>query len=126
MAENKKMTKVDYFMAIMAETQNPEIQAFCEHEISLLKNKAEKAQGRTSKEKIENDRLRAAILETLAEVGVPMTVSELMNRCPALEGAKNQKVTGLLTTLAQDHGTGEVFRFVEKRVAYYSLPQTEE
>lgn len=120
----EKMTKAQMFEVIKAETANEEIKAFCDHELELLASKAEKAKGRTSKHKTENDALRTAILETLAEIARPVTVSELLTLCPACNGMTNQKVTGLLTTMG-DKGTHQVIRTVEKRVAYYEIAPTE-
>lgn len=122
----EKMTKAQMFEVIKAETTNEEIKAFCDHELALLASKAEKAKNKPSKQKSENDSLRAAILEYLAEVSIPMTVSQIIENCPACQGLKNQKVTGILTTLAQEHGTGEVVRTTEKRVAYYAIAPTQE
>lgn len=116
-----KMTKAQMFEVIKAETTNEEIKAFCDHELALLASKAEKAKGKTSKHKSENDIYRKAILATLAESGSALTVAQITEKCSALAGMSNQKVTGLLTTLAQKHGTGEIIRSEYKRVAYYEL-----
>lgn len=114
-----KMTKRDYFKAIIAETSNEAIKAFCEKEIALLEAKAEKAKGKTSKAKTETEARKAIVLDALAEIGIPVSVSALMKR-EALAEFSNQRVTALLTQLLEDK---KVKREVVKRVAYYSVAE---
>lgn len=111
----EKMTKVQMFEVIKAESTNEEVIAFCDREIALLKNKAEKAKGRTTKRQTENEGLKAIILDTLKATARPVTVTELL-QTEGLNGLTNQKVTSLLTLLKAD---GLVDKTIEKRVSFY-------
>ena len=111
----KKMTKKEMFSAMLSKYAfNEEEKAFIEHELELLakKNSADRGQTKTQK---ENAVLQQKILETL-EPNMLYTVSDI---CKLMGIESNQKVTHLLTPLADE---GKLVRTVEKRRAYYSLP----
>ena len=111
----KKMTKKEMFSAMLSKYSfNEEEKAFIEHELELLtkKNSAERGMTKTQK---ENADLQQKILETL-EPNMLYTVSDI---CKLMGIESNQKVTHLLTPLADE---GKLVRTVEKRRAYYSLP----
>lgn len=111
----KKMTKKEMFTAMLAKYSfNETEKAFIEHELELLakKNSADHKMTKTQK---ENADLQQKILETL-EPNMLYTVSDI---CKLMGIESNQKVTHLLTPLADE---GKLVRTVEKRRAYYSLP----
>ena len=79
MANTKKMTKRDYFNALLgiAEVKaNDELVKFIEHELELLakKNSSEK---KPTAVQVANEGIKAVIVETLAKNGKMMTISEM-------------------------------------------------
>ena len=65
----------------------------------------------------ENETFKAAILAALAD-SEPVTISGLVDRCPALKGLSNQRITHMMTALRNE---GVVKREYRKKVAYFSL-----
>ncbi len=114
------MTKKEMFARIATiNAEDAEIVAFCEHEIELLSKKGSGSH-KPTKTQVENEGYKQAMLETLAEVGHPLTISELMETCSALEGLKNQRVSALMTQLKN---AGLVVRTEDKKKAYFALAE---
>ena len=114
----KKMTKRDYYNALLniAEVKaNGEMVKFIEHELELLakKNSAEK---KPTAVQIANDGIKSVILETLAENGKMMTISEMQKVNAELGEMSNQRISALVRQLIAD---GKVERVEEKRKAYF-------
>ena len=113
--ENKKMTKRDYFTAILAieEVQaNTAMVEFIEHELELLtkKNSADRKPTATQK---ENEELKALILEGM-EPNRVYTVTELIKSIDAIGDLTNQKVSAILRQM-----TDTVTRTEDKKKAYF-------
>lgn len=116
------MTKKEMFARIATiNAKDAEIVAFCEHEIELLSKKGSGSH-KPTKTQLENEGYKRAMLETLAEVGRPLTISELMDTCPALAGLKNQRVSALMTQLKN---ASLVVRTEDKKKAYFSIAEKE-
>ena len=118
MANVKKMTKRDYFNALLgiAEVKaNPELVKFIDHELELLakKNSAEK---KPTAVQIANEGIKSVILETLAENGKMMTISEMQKVNAELGEMSNQRISALVRQLIND---GKVERIEDKRKAYF-------
>lgn len=119
MAE-KKITKREMFAMVinaLGQTevaQKAEMVAFLEHEIDLLERKSSKSA--TTKNQAENEKLMVLIKDALAELGKPVTVSELM---PLVE-LSNQKISALLRILKE---RGEVVKTTDKKKSLFSLAE---
>lgn len=96
-----------------------DLQAFIEHEVALLDRKNSRS-GKPTKTQIENENIKATILEVMTRMGRPVTVTQLLAE-DELNGYSNQKISALLTRLREDDKA--VVRTVEKKVAYYSLAE---
>lgn len=96
-----------------------DLQAFIEHEVELLDKKNSRS-GKPTKTQIENENIKATILEVMTRMGRPVTVTQLLAE-DELNGYSNQKISALLTRLREDDKA--VVRTVEKKVAYYSLAE---
>ena len=94
-----------------------ELVAFIEHEVELLTKKNSRS-GKPTKTQVENETIKAQIISVLERIGKPMTVTQLLAESE-FTGLSNQKVSALLTQLRK---SGEVVRTIEKKVAFYSLP----
>jgi hypothetical protein len=126
----KKMTKREYFATLRAivvddtTIQNREdILAFIDHEVELLNKKSSSRM--PSKTQVENENLKAVITEVLAEIGKPVTITELMKdeRLATYtigEDVKvmtNQKLSAIIKRMPN------VVRTEEKKKAYFSLTE---
>lgn len=122
MEKTKKMTKRDYFSKLIeiVESANvdnsEEIIDFLNHEIELSKKKSN-VKTKTQK---ENEVLMEVVFNALAEVGKPMTVSELMSANEEIGAMSNQKVSALLKKLKEDE---RIVRVEDKKKAYFSIAE---
>ena len=113
---NKKMTKRDYFTAIMEKYPlTAEEKAFIEHELELLakKNSADK---KPTTQQTANEGIKSAIIEAM-EPNRLYTVTELQKSVEACADLSNQRVSALLRQLKDE---GAVVRTEDKRKAYFS------
>ena len=114
----KKMTKRDYYNALLniAEVKaNGEMVKFIEHELELLakKNSSEK---KPTAVQVANEGIKSVIIETLAENGKMMTISEMQKVNAELGEMSNQRISALVRQLIND---GKVERIEDKRKAYF-------
>ena len=136
MANTTKVTKVMALNAIVSAlaTLDPETKvdnvsladmtAYCENELALLAKK----KSSTSKAAKANAETRMAlaeiILETLANAGKPMTVSEMQNANDELrvsaDGSpiSNQRITSVCYALVE---TTQLVNTKEKKKSYFSI-----
>lgn len=113
------MTKREMFAHISALCANDdEVVAFCAHETELLNRKSSASSGKPTKTQIENAGFKSNILDYLAEVDRPVTISEIMEGCASLAGLKNQRVNALVTQLKT---AGSVVRTEVKGRAYFAI-----
>lgn len=122
-SNSTKVTKKERFSQLMeivkaSKVENSaELVAFIEHEVELLAKKNSRS-GKPTKTQVENETIKAQIISVLERVGKPMTVTQLLAE-NEFTGLSNQKVSALLTQLRK---SDEVVRTIEKKVAFYSLP----
>ena len=122
-SNSTKVTKRERFSQLMeivkaSNVENSaELVAFIEHEVELLTKKNSRS-GKPTKTQVENETIKAQIISVLERIGKPMTVTQLLAESE-FTGLSNQKVSALLTQLRK---SGEVVRTIEKKVAFYSLP----
>lgn len=120
---NKKMTKRDYFNGLLGVIENhkdsienyEEFKAFIEREIELLNKK--RSNSKPTKTQIENEKIKAKILEVLTDVNEVMTISELMT-ADGLENYSNQKLSVLCHQLVNEH---KVINTKVKKVSYFKI-----
>ena len=115
----KKMTKRDYFTAILEKYPlTADEKAFVEHELELLakKNSADK---KPTAQQTANEGIKSAILEGMTPNRL-YTVTEIQKE--VLKGAElsNQKVTALIRQLKD---AGLVVKTEDKRKSYFSLAE---
>ena len=121
-----KMTKKDYFNTIAtivanSEVENKEdIQAFISHELELLAKKSGKS-GQTKTQK-ENVVIIEKIYDALAEVGSPVTITELQSQVPTMAEYSNQKLSALMKKLVDN---GRVTKTIDKKKSYFSITEVE-
>ena len=113
----KKMTKRDYFTAILEKYPlTAEEKAFVEHELELLekKNSSEK---KPTAQQVANDGIKTAIAEGMSPNRL-YTVTEIQKEIPECAELSNQRVSALLRQMKDD---GIVTRTEDKRKAYFSI-----
>ena len=117
MTTNKKMTKRDYFNALLkieAVKGNDELVNFIKHEVELLEKKNAADKKPTAQQK-ENDGIKEAVLNGMAENRM-YTITELIKEVPECADLTNQRVSALVRQLVAEN---KVERFEEKRKAYF-------
>lgn len=125
-----KITKREFYMAIIALINNEEISLasdeivdFCNHEIELLDKKRSSGSRKPTKTQVENEGHKAKIIEVLTALDHPATIKEIQAEAPELSEFSTSKMSALLTALNK---TGAVERTLIKRVAHFSMAATEE
>ena len=117
MTNNKKMTKRDYFNALLAleaVKADSALVDFINHELELLakKNASEKKLTPTQK---ENLTIQGAILNYM-EDNVLYTITDLLKNVPECAGMSNQRVSAIVRIMREEK---KVERIEEKRKAYF-------
>ena len=115
---NKKMTKRDYFTAILSKYPLTDAEkAFVEHELELLekKNSAEK---KPTAQQIANDGIKTAILAGMTPNRL-YTITEIQKEIPECAELSNQRVSALIRQMVGN----EIVRTEDKRKAYFSLAE---
>ena len=117
MTNTKKMTKREYFNALLSLDEvkaNNELVDFINHELELLskKNASEKKLTPTQK---ENLTIQGAILNHM-EVNVLYTITDLLKNVPECAGMSNQRVSAIVRIMREEK---KVERIEEKRKAYF-------
>ena len=111
---SKKMTKKDYFTAIMEKYPlSADEKAFVEHELELLakKNASEKKPSKTQQ---ANSALQEEMLEQMEENRL-YSITEMIKELPACADLTNQKVSALVRALTPDR----IERIEDKRKAFF-------
>ena len=120
MATTKKMTKRDYFNAILSKYPLTEDEkSFVQHELELLekKNSAEK---KPTAQQVANAGIAEAIAKYMgAEPNRLFTITELIKEVPACADMTNQRVSAIVRGMI---GV-TVERVEEKRKAYFRVLQ---
>jgi hypothetical protein len=117
MAENKKMTKKDYFAELRELViDRTDLVEFIDHEIELLTRKASKS-GQTKTQK-ENETIMDKIVVALKEIGRPVTITELQGANDEMAQFSNQKLSALLKKLVD---TDVIVKTVDKKKSYFSV-----
>ena len=110
-------TALDMVLAIEEVKANDELVKFIEHELELLakKNSSEK---KPTAVQVANEGIKSVIVETLAENGGKMTISEMQKVNAELGELSNQRISALIRQLIADE---KVIRVEEKRKAYFKI-----
>lgn len=122
MTNTKKMTKKDYFNALLNIPEvgtSAELVAFIDHELELLEKKSEKKSEnkKPTATQIENEKLKEAIMEYM-KPEVLYAIKELLENIEDCDGFSTPKMSALLHSLAKE---GKVERVEEKRKIYWKL-----
>ena len=121
----KKVTKRDYFEMIKGICGDREdIVNFCNHEIELLSRKNSRS-GATKTQK-ENLIVAEILVEELAKVNKPITITDLMNASDTIQnytlenGNKltNQKISAIFKQLVENK---TIVKVVDKKKSYFSI-----
>lgn len=121
----KRLTKKDYFEMIKGVcADRTDIVDFCNHEIELLSRKNSKS-GATKTQK-ENEIVANMLVEELAKVGKPITITDLMNtseivKSYTLENGNNltnQKISAIFKQLVESQ---KIVKVVDKKKSYFSI-----
>lgn len=121
----KRLTKKDYFEIIKGVcADRTDIVDFCNHEIELLSRKNSKS-GATKTQK-ENEIVANMLVEELAKVGKPITITDLMNTSEIVKGytlengnnLTNQKISAIFKQLVESN---RIVKVTDKKKSYFSI-----
>ena len=121
----KRLTKKDYFEMIKGVcADRADIVDFCNHEIELLSRKNSKS-GATKTQK-ENEIVANMLIEELAKIGKPITITDLMNTSEIVKGytlengnnLTNQKISAIFKQLVENQ---KIVKVVDKKKSYFSI-----
>ena len=121
----KRLTKKDYFEMIKGVcADRTDIIDFCNHEIELLSRKNSKS-GATKTQK-ENEIVANMLVEELAKVGKPITITDLMNTSAIIKdytlengnNLTNQKISAIFKQLVESQ---KIVKVVDKKKSYFSI-----
>ena len=121
----KRLTKKDYFEMIKGVcADRTDIVDFCNHEIELLSRKNSKS-GATKTQK-ENKIVANMLVEELAKIGKPITITDLMNTSEIVKGytlengnnLTNQKISAIFKQLVESQ---KIVKVVDKKKSYFSI-----
>ena len=121
----KRLTKKDYFEMIKGVcADRTDIVDFCNHEIELLSRKNSKS-GATKTQK-ENEIVANMLVEELAKVGKPITITDLMNTSEIVKGyilengnnLTNQKISAIFKQLVENN---KIVKVTDKKKSYFSI-----
>lgn len=120
---SSKFTKRDLFTSLLdlVKTTNPEnadrLIAGLENELALLDRKASTPRKPTATQ-IENESLRAELLNFLAATDALKSIKEIQEECPTFAELSNQRMSHLLTALIND---GKIEKQYVKKTPYYCV-----
>jgi len=123
MAE-KKITKRENFMKIIEVLEangRADLVEVINHEIELLDKK--RANGKMTKTQTENVDIKEMILSALANIGEPVSITDLLAKSPELAektNNSNQKVSALMTQLKNNN---QVIRTTNGKKALFSIAE---
>ena len=121
----KRLTKKDYFEMIKGVcADRTDIVDFCNHEIELLSRKNSKS-GATKTQK-ENEIVANMLVEELAKIGKPITITDLMNASETVKNytlengnnLTNQKISAIFKQLVESQ---KIVKVVDKKKSYFSI-----
>lgn len=121
----KRLTKKDYFEMIKEVcADRTDIVDFCNHEIELLSRKNSKS-GVTKTQK-ENEIVANMLIEELAKIGKPITITDLMNTSDIVKNytlengnnLTNQKISAIFKQLVESQ---KIVKVVDKKKSYFSI-----
>ena len=124
MEKVRKITKRERFEMIKEIVLNAcveneaEMIEFIDNEINLLNKK--RASGAKTATQKENEVLVERLYEVLAEIGRPVTVSELQKENDEFGAMSNQKVSALMKKLTD---AGRVTKTPDKKKSYFSIAE---
>ena len=114
------MTKMTYAQAIDIALETV-IDEMAREKLEALKGQlAKRGTGKKTPTKTqkENEVLMEVIVNDLAEIGAPVTVTELIAQGEDLNGYTNQKISALLRKLVEAE---RVVKTMEKKKAYFAV-----
>ena len=122
---NKKVTKREYFAQLREVViDRPELVAFIDHEVELLDKKSVKG-GQTKTQK-ENEVVATMLVDELAKINKPITITDLMNASETIANYRlengnalsNQKISAIFKQLVENK---TLVKVVDKKKSYFSI-----
>ena len=116
---SNKKTKKELFGELLGLEEvraNEEMVNFINHELELLAKKA--SSGTQTKTQKENEELIEKLYNSLANIGVPTTITDLQKADAEMAEFSNQKLSALMKKLVD---TKRVVKTTDKKKSYFSI-----
>ena len=118
----KKVTKKDYFAGLKAIVEKSdaankdELVAFIDREVELLTKRNSARVGKPTKKQLENEQHIETVYNTLVNLGVASTITDIQEANDDLAEFSGQKISALLKKLVDAE---KVVKTYQKKKAYY-------
>ena len=118
----KKVTKKDYFAGLKAIVERSdaankdELVAFIDREVELLTKRNSARVGKPTKKQLENEQHIETVYNTLVNLGVASTITDIQEANDDLAEFSGQKISALLKKLVDAE---KVVKTYQKKKAYY-------
>lgn len=113
----KKLTKIEMFTKIMKGLTNEDEIAFIAHEIELLQNKKAGVRKPTANQ-VANETFKEEIVKFLQAKDEKFTITEMIEKCEALNLLTNQRVSALANQLVKD---GTIMKTTDKKKTVFFI-----
>ena len=122
-----KMTEKEIFALVGANAEvfgdkATLILEWAEKHIGQLDRKYSSKSGKPSAKQIENEGIKAEILDSMEVLDKPVRVMDI-NALDKFAEYTSQKLTNLMNQMVAD---GKIIKYIDKRVTYFALPTDEE
>lgn len=132
--ENKitKKMRFEELKGILEGLGKTELVAFVEHEIELIDKKAMNRKSGDTKKAKENSAIAEMVLEVMAQIGKPITITDLLKVDPLTDyvtedgkALSNQKISAVLKPLLRTelNPNGTVVRTMDKKTTLFAIAE---
>lgn len=132
--ENKitKKMRFEELKGILEGLGKTELVTFVEHEIELIDKKAMNRKSGDTKKAKENSAIAEMVLEVMAQIGKPITITDLLKVDPLTDyvtedgkALSNQKISAVLKPLLRTelNPNGTVVRTMDKKTTLFAIAE---
>lgn len=132
--ENKitKKMRFEELRGLMENVGREDLIAFIDHEIELIDKKAMSRKATTGKRAIENKAISELIINAMASIGKPTTITELLKVDTLInyvtedgKALSNQKISAILKPMlrTEENPNGTVVRTMDKKTTLFAIAE---
>ena len=132
--ENKitKKMRFEELRGLMENVGREDLIAFIDHEIELIDKKAMSRKASTGKRAVENKAISELIINAMASIGKPTTITELLKVDTLInyvtedgKALSNQKISAILKPMlrTEENPNGTVVRTMDKKTTLFAIAE---